>query len=473
MPPTLLDPAAAARRLILASAGYPVEVIQKQAVAFSCHGSIEVHEIYALSGPPIGRRISVDNHCELLPYGEVLQEGGKDALNLNVHWPPASVDACAVRFRTFEHKDEDGTTTVYASPLLQLGPNVLACMLGVVWGDGYRAFGNARTFPPWVFAASPYRFDGGGSCDVQFIPLSVGRSRTPKTRPLPVVELLQLAEQYMRLPRQTRAIVGLAMQRLNDGDRRAALEDRVIDLCIALEALFMEEDERTDQRRLVSRRASWYYADSVQERDRTRKALKQIHGARSRVVHGRTVDNLLSGEHEDDGTVAVTEDVLRTCLKSMIADGRPPSWGASDDHTSIWRTSRRLDTDIPSVKSDSMSWSVADQKQIDRALKAVWQSSVNRAERQSTKKGGAVTIQGPLRPHEVRQYRDQGRGVVIVHPALLYRAHPKWAKAPSDELDERARYYCKQDVDRHLQLWVSAACDKGLVSFQVANHDTL
>ena len=48
-------------------------------------------------------------------------------------------------------------------------------------------------------------------------------------------------------------------------------------------------------------------------------------------------------------------------------------------------------------------------------------------------------------------------------------AHPKWPKAASDLLDERARYYCQRDVERHLWLWMDAAASKGLVQFPVPN----
>ena len=65
------------------------------------------------------------------------------------------------------------------------------------------------------------------------------------------------------------------MRRLRDGTERIELEDRVIDVSIALEALFME-GEQWDQKRLVSRRASWYFADSLQEREQTRNRLKEF-----------------------------------------------------------------------------------------------------------------------------------------------------------------------------------------------------
>ena len=466
-----LDARSAARRLILATACYqPVDVLIRAATEFSRHGLIEVHDTYLLSGPPIQRRISVDGYCELLPYAEAMQERVIDSPTRD-YWPPEGVDACAVRFRVFEHKGNDGTTTVHSSPLLQLGSEALGYLLGLVWGRGFRAFGNARGSHQWVFAASPHRWEGPGGHGIQFISFSQGRME-PWTRPLPAAELSRLAGQYMNLPQQTKKLVTLAMRRLNGGALRFDTEDRVIDLCIALEALFMEENEWGHQRELVSRRASWYYADSMQERDRAREMLKRFHCTRSRIVHGREFDSNPLTQHGDE-TLAETEDVLRACLKNMISNGRPTSWKASKDCASIWHAPPRLDSDIPSAKSDSLSWSVADQKKIDRSLRSVWRSSVNKAERRKRKVysvGGE--IEG-VRPSKVRHYREQGYGIVIVHPALLYRAHPKWPKTHDDELGERARYYCYEDVDRHLKMWAAEAHERGdLVIFRVGNDKT-
>ena len=63
----------------------------------------------------------------------------------------------------------------------------------------------------------------------------------------------------------------------------------MIDLCIALEAFFMEEGEWNGQRKIIARRGSWHFADSVQERQRIRDALKEFDELRSRIVHGNPV----------------------------------------------------------------------------------------------------------------------------------------------------------------------------------------
>ena len=54
-------------------------------------------------------------------------------------------------------------------------------------------------------------------------------------------------------------------------------------------------------------------------------------------------------------------------------------------------------------------------------------------------------------------------------PRRLYMAHPEWPEKASEPLDERARYYCERDVERHLQLWKNAATRKGLVQVEAPN----
>lgn len=61
-------------------------------------------------------------------------------------------------------------------------------------------------------------------------------------------------------------------------------------------------------------------------------------------------------------------NVLQTSFKNMICEGRPGYWEESRDFKTIWRDSPGAESEILSVKSDSLSWSVADQSNIDDAL---------------------------------------------------------------------------------------------------------
>ena len=50
---------------------------------------------------------------------------------------------------------------------------------------------------------------------------------------------------------------------------------------------------------------------------------------------------------------------------------------------------------------------------------------------------------------------------------LLYMAHPKWPKTPSDPLNERTEYYCERDIEEHMRRWCEAASEKRLSPFEL------
>ena len=76
-------------------------------------------------------------------------------------------------------------------------------------------------------------------------------------------------------------------------------------------------------------------------------------------------------------------------------------------------------------------------------------------------------------PEVLTRHREQGIPYIIAHPALLYTAHPKWPKEPSDPLDERVEYYCEKDVERHVLAWQKEITRKGFDCVNVATDAAL
>ena len=259
------------------------------------------------------------------------------------------------------------------------------------------------------------------------------------------------------------------MARLRNSTERVDEEDKAIDVGVALEILFVDDDEQWDLATLVARRAAWHYADSENERRQTEDMLASFYDHHSKVVHGRAPG---AGGHEPTAKLlADADDVLRTCLKTMITAGWPAEWSKAIERSPVRLNPPRAESAIPSVKSDSLSWSVEEQREIDQALEAVWKAVVEGAPAPPPNVAPS-TVTGVL-PELVESYREQGIPYVITHPARLYMAHPKWPKAASDPLDEHTRYYCEQDVERHTRLWTEAAAKKGLVQFEVSTDATM
>ena len=469
---TQLDATTAARKLIVAAALYGSEAVAKYAAEFASHGMIELRSIYLLKGPSIGEAKRLDDYCSLLPYREALRRS-------NAHptlpptkidrWPPDSTDnVCALESRSFERRTPHGTENeLYTSPLLRYGLETLALVLGLVWGTGLRVFGSSHAVPAPAAAALPFLHAAfsGGLLATQRIDLALhGFGPNSKQRPLATAELVQLMDAYAGLSDQSRRVLALAMRRLCDSTARVDHEDMVVDVCIALEALFMDEDWNHKKR--IATRGSWYFADSTREREQTRTMLKELYDYRSNVVHGNTpVPAPPEEDRRNASLFADAVNVVRASLKSMILEGRLTDWEKSKDQRSIRRDPPRTESEIPSVKSDSLSWSVKEQREIDRALEAVWKPTVDNAP--PPPPDTACVIHAGLNPEIVEQCRQQGGHYVITHPARLYMAHPKWPKTASDPLDERTEYYCEKDVENHMQRWREAATEKRLSQFQL------
>ena len=285
-----------------------------------------------------------------------------------------------------------------------------------------------------------------------------------KQPPLAITELAQLMDAYAALPSESQRILALAMRRLRDSTARVDWEDKVVDVCIALEALFMDEDWKHKKR--IATRGSWYFADSRQERDQTRLLLEDFYGLRSQIVHGNTsVDPTPEEDQRNANLFAKILNVVRASLKTMISEGRPEDWEKSKNFRSIRCDPPRKESEIPSVKSDSLSWSVKEQRVIDRALEAVWKPTVDNAP--APPPGAECVLYTGVSEEDLEHCRQQGVHYVITQPALLYMAHPIWPKTASDPLDARTEYYCEKDVEEHMRRWCEAASEKRLSQFQL------
>ena len=469
-----LDAVTATRKLIAAAKLFGPEQVGKYSAEFAAHGMIEVRRIYLLKGPPIEIAKPLDEYCTLLPYSDALLRIGAetDPTDFNIDWPePHADNVCALEGRYLESASPRlHGNGQYTTPFLKNGPEQLAILLGLVWGSGFQVFGNWRGVHPAAVATLPYRHasmrSGMGSRSVS-LPLQ-GYGPPIRRRPLAVKELHDLAAKYSSLPLRARSKVAKAMERLRASTDRIEYGDKIVDVGAALSILFMEDEEQDEPALLIPQRAAWYYSDSVDERRDTEDMLGEFFARHLSVVRGRALEG--AGEEEFNRIAKLFADidnVLRVCLKTMIAEGRPGDWNEAVRQTALRLDSPRTESEIPSVKSDSLSWSVEEQKQIDQALEAVWKPVVEDAPLPPSPAGSTI-VSGVL-SEIVGRYVEQGTPYVIPHPARLYMAHPKWPKTASDPLDEHERYYCERDVERHLRLWQDAAASRGLVQFEVPN----
>ena len=465
-----LDATTATKKLIAAAKLYGSDRVGQCADEYAAHGMIEVLWFYLMKGPPLETAKRLDDYCTLLPYREALRRIGKevDPGDSSIEWPgPSAESLCALEVRYFERPDPPGEGSGrFTSPLLRNGPQALAHLLGLVWGSGFLVLGNWHGVPAATGAALPYWSSRGPGAAVRpaLVPTK-GYGPAPLKRPLAIDELHALAARYSSLTEPAQHRIDRAMTRLRSAFGRIDVEDRVIDIAIALTTLFMEEDEPGDRDALVPRRAAWLYADSTDEQHQTEAELVSFLTRHSEVVRGQEFGAHGGSDPEESAALlAEVEDVLQTSLKILVADGWPEDWDRAMERSFLRRDPPRKASEIPSTKSDSLSWSVEERGEIDRALEAVWKPVIDQA---SPPTGTSPTIISGPTPDLAARYRAQGIPYVVIHPGRLYVAHPKWPKAPSEPLDEQTAYYCERDVVWHTRRWSQAALDKGLVQFEV------
>ena len=469
-----LDSITATKKLVVAAKLYGREQVSKCAADFASHGMIEVRRIFLLKGPPIEEAQPLDDFCSLLPYGEALQgiNAETDPADLSIAWPePKSDNVCALEGRYFENAAPHGNENCqYTSPLLKDGPGYLALLLGLVWGDGYRMLGNWEGVHPVAVAALPYRSAAMRSGQgIRPVPLALrGYGPPPKTRPLAFSRLHDLAAGLSTVPEDARSRLVKAMERIRDNAERLHFNDKAIDVGAALGILFIEDDDQEEPAMLIPSRAAWYFSDSHEERQDTEAVLSEFFEGHSRVVRGRAFEESSQNELNRSGRLlADAENVLRACLMSLIAEGCPEGWDEAMTDTALRVDAPRAESEVLSVKSDPLSWSIEEQREIDQALEAVWRPVIEEAPLPATNMSATV-VSGDL-SKLAKRYFEQGMPYVVLHPARLYLSHPKWPKAVSEQLNERVRYYCGKDVDRHLRQWRDAAADRGLLQIEVPN----
>ena len=116
--------------------------------------------------------------------------------------------------------------------------------------------------------------------------------------------------------------------RLSQAKRRAQIEDKILDLGIAMEMLLLQDNGNNDQLSLSFRlRGSWLLGNSPANRVEIYRQLKDIYDFRSNVAHSGVLckgDAVKIKTVRDDFPAyqAYAEDICR----KIIQDGKP-DWG--------------------------------------------------------------------------------------------------------------------------------------------------
>ena len=121
--------------------------------------------------------------------------------------------------------------------------------------------------------------------------------------------------------RQSTKDVDLAVARWLKSKRRASLEDKLIDLRIAMEALYMR-NAQGEMRFRTAMNGAWHLGGSFGERLGYYETLNKVYDDASKVVHGnRLKDHLPSLER-----LEAAQSICRQSILKIVEDGEYPNW---------------------------------------------------------------------------------------------------------------------------------------------------
>lgn len=103
---------------------------------------------------------------------------------------------------------------------------------------------------------------------------------------------------------------------------RLTLADRLIELRIAMEALFLPKNARGGFRAGVATNGAWYLGTDREDRRRTRDILGRAYRRASSGIHVNTG----AGSGDDASLLAKAQDLCRDAMQKRIREGREPDW---------------------------------------------------------------------------------------------------------------------------------------------------
>ena len=140
--------------------------------------------------------------------------------------------------------------------------------------------------------------------------------------------LIEFIDRFWRVLDKTPTNIQTAMARFSSSYEKRDLADRMIDLVIALEALFGDGEPGSITYKLAMRGACWLHA-TKNERRAAFDTIKKLYRHRSRVVHGNS-SNDLTGQRVNE-LEGIVRSSLRKFLDWRVQHGKTPDSRDIDD----------------------------------------------------------------------------------------------------------------------------------------------
>lgn len=128
---------------------------------------------------------------------------------------------------------------------------------------------------------------------------------------------------HQRINRRPKDGIGTAISRwVNSKRPEASLQDRFIDLRIALEALYLDGSSRTEMAFRMATYGAWHLGGSVEDRCRNHAALRKAYNLSSAAVHAGRVED----SEENRELLKSVQSLCRAGIIERLKEDSEPDW---------------------------------------------------------------------------------------------------------------------------------------------------
>jgi len=321
--------------------GHPAEIFLAEARAFGTSGMCTTEYYIPLCGATVTKRINLGASLEMVPWDDVPDSDSKAIFSPGPSrialWATPSANATsALRYRyrrcraLFSSHAEANTSAKILSPhqndLHDRIQDVVRCV-AVLSEIPVAAIGS------WSQFDREFVRNIGISWQSINPALSEAAIWAASSHPVQIEEetVTKLVRRFERFKTTEKAVMRVALDRLNQATRRSGSVDKAIDLGIALEVMLLHEINEGDRGELRFRtaiRGATFLNGPKSKRLETFDLLKNAYDLRSKAVHSGVLK-----ETRKKGTPAeqILKDATNACTsiaRKIITRGSFPNWDA-------------------------------------------------------------------------------------------------------------------------------------------------
>ncbi len=275
-----------------------------------------VHTLWIL-GVEIEKSIDIFDNITIQPIDKMPNSDYKEKFLQSrfKHFPfNTPTPHSALVFRKEEKVNKDTIKTINASYIL----DDIALLINLISNASCLSYASTKEYDD----SYPYGPFGGSGCSGSFYDV-VGNKNT-KLQEIDFMEIEALYKIYSKFEQKERRRFNTIINRIRQAKRRENVEDKILDLVIALEMMLLDNNDKSQLKLLFRLRGSMLLASSDEEKSRLYSILGKLYDYRSSVAHSgmlKEKDKKLIKE-EFNNYSNLTE---RIC-KLLILKGNP-DWG--------------------------------------------------------------------------------------------------------------------------------------------------